>query len=280
MSRADWKRPKVVMPEGLRRIKIVVSYDGRFYHGWQKQDGAITVQEEIEKVIFSTLGENVFVQGSGRTDASVHALGQVAHFDTKSNIKAETFAIILNSKLPKTIRVLSSSEPEDVFHARFTAMSREYWYLIKEYKDYTSFDWGRVAPYKRVPDITLLNEYASILQGTHDYTTFCSSRDISVSKVRDIYVSQWSKEKDIFGYDIYKYKVVGNAFLYHQVRSMVGSMVEAALKGESKEAFKLRLDSKNRENALRTAQPEGLYLARISYDEEEYRWFEELENGK
>ncbi len=268
------------MPEGMKRIKLIISYDGSMYHGWQRQDGFVTVQETIEDALRSFLEDDIVLYGSGRTDSGVHALGQAAHFDTSSGINAEKYRIILNSMLPKSIRILSSSEPDGIFHARFTAYAREYWYYIKEWKDMLPFDYRRVTGVKRLPDIELLESYAGLIEGTHDFTTFCSSKDICPSKFRDIYVSHWSRETDNFGLPFFKYRVVGNAFLYNQVRSMVGTMVEAALSGESVESFRLRLESRDRFNALKTYPPDGLYLARVSYDGDEYRWFEEKNNGR
>lgn len=275
MSRKDWKRPKVEMPRDKRRIKLVISYIGTSFHGWQAQDNSSSVQRTIEDALCNILGERVSLFGSGRTDSGVHALGQVAHFDTTSSLCAKAYSYLLNSRLPKSIRILSSSEEKELFHARFTTMAREYWYIVKDYDSFSAPDWGRVTPLKRLPSLTLLNEYATLLEGTHDFTTFCSSRDISPSKVRDIYISKWIEERDYLGSRVYKYIVVGNAFLYNQVRSMVGTMVEAALKEESPDSFNMRLLAKDRALALKTFPPEGLYLARISYDENEYSWFED-----
>ena len=137
------------------------------------------------------------------------------------------------------------------------------------------FDCGRVTALRELPDIDLLNTYAAILKGTHNFSTFCSSKDMCQSKVRDIYESHWKREKDSYGKTVYKYIVAGNAFLYRQVRSMVGTMLDSAERGEDGEAFKARLDSEDRKMALKTAPSDGLYLARISYDESEYLWFEE-----
>ena len=277
MSRKDWRRPALEpLADNLRRIKITVSYDGSAFHGFQRQDNGESVQESIENAL-KDMKLAVTVQGSGRTDSGVHALGQVCHFDIpkSSTIPAERFKLALNTKLPKTIKVLSSEEVDGYFHARFTTMAREYRYFAKEMNSSLPFDEKYVGLFKRLPDIAILNRYAAILQGTHDFTTFSSARDISPSKYRDIYESIWSKETDRFNQCVYCYKVVGNAFLYHQVRSMVGTMIEAGLLGESEEEFKERLESKLRSKALRTAPPEGLYLARICYDEAEYAWFEE-----
>ena len=280
MSRLDWHRPEVIMPQDKRRIALTISYDGTKWHGWQVQDNAESVEGEIEKVLSQVTKESVFLQGSGRTDSGVHALGQVAHFDTLSKIPAHKFSTILNTKLPQSIRILSSWEPLGVFHARFTAMAREYWYLAKTYEHMLPFDSGRITPLKTLPDVDLLDSYASLLVGTHDFSTFCSSKDMCESKVRDIYESEWSIGKDSYGYPILKYRVVGNAFLYRQVRSMVGTMLDCGLEGESCDDFKRRLDAKDRRMALKTAVSDGLYLYRISYDEKEYLGFEEEYVGR
>ncbi len=268
------------MPQEGKRIRLTVSYDGSFFHGWQEQNDALTVQETIRKELEDILRTDVELFGSGRTDAGVHALGQVAHFDTTSSIEPEKWAVILNSRLPSSVRIVSSEEAGGVFHSRFTAMAREYWYFIKRWDDMLPFDRGRFTAVRRLPDIALLNSYAAVIRGTHDFTSFCSARDMCPSKMRDIYVSLWTEERDSYSLPFLKYRVVGNAFLYHQVRSMVGTMVECALAGESEDDFRLRLESRDRKKALKTYPGEGLYLARISYDENEYSWFEEESDGR
>ena len=280
--RSDWKRPaSFSLPgEGERRIMLRVAYDGSCFHGWQAQGNAPSVQSAISSLLSSILGSETMVYGSGRTDAGVHALSQVCHFDTRSQIAPEKFALVLNTRLPKSIRILSSAEAPEGFHARFTTMSREYWYLLKRSAEMLPWDDRHVTPVKEFPSPELLNEYASLLQGTHDFTTFASARDPSESKTRDIYVSGWEMTEDGFGFDVLKYRTAGNAFLYHQVRSMVGTMIECAAAGESAADFRARLEAKDRNMALRTAKADGLYLADVSYDEEKYRWFEEAYGRK
>ena len=275
--RSDWKRPaEYSLPgEGERRVMLRVAYDGSALHGWQAQGNAVSVQGTISKALGDLLGRETAVYGSGRTDAGVHALGQVCHFDTVSSIQPELFSVILNTRLPRTVRILSSSLAPEGFHARFSTMSREYWYMLKEREAMLPFDDRRITPVKAFPDISLLNRYASQIAGTHDFTTFASAKDPSPSKVRDIYVSEWSMISDSFGFPVLRYRTAGNAFLYHQVRSMVGTMVEAALNGESAEDFSLRLERRDRSLALRTAASDGLYLADVSYDSERYQWFED-----
>ncbi len=279
--RSDWNRPALEpIEEGKRRIKLTLSYDGSAFSGWQSQTNGEGVQQYLERAIKELTGEDLVVFGSGRTDAGVHALGQVCHFDTGKNIPSEKFMPALNSKLPKSIRILSSEEKDSSFHSRYTTMAREYNYFVKEYKEFLPFDEKHITKVEKLPPLSLLNEYAALVFGTHDFTTFCSARDSSVSKWRDIYVSKWEEVNDCYGKKLYKYTVVGNAFLYHQIRSLVGSMLIMGQKGLCAEDFKRRLEAKDRSLAFTTAPSDGLYLARISYDENEYQWFEDLSDGK
>ena len=121
---------------------------------------------------------------------------------------------------------------------------------------------------------------AELLAGTHDFTTFASAKDVSLSRFRDIYVSRWDTIRDAYGYEVLRYRVAGNAFLYHQVRSMAGTMLEAEAKGEAPDAFRARLEARDRSMALKTAPSDGLYLADVSYDSGKYGWFEEEYAGK
>lgn len=276
--RSDWRRPESwqLPEEGETRIKLTVAYDGSAFHGWQAQAGIVSVQSVLSETLSSVVGKNTVVYASGRTDAGVHALAQGCHFDTSSRIAPEKFAVILNTKLPKTVRVLSAERAPEGFHARYSTMSREYWYLIKEEKAMLPFDDRHVTAVKKPLDLERLNGYAICLQGTHDFTTFASARDPSESKFRDIYLSSWDAVTDCYGAPLYRYRTAGNAFLYHQVRSMVGTMLEALSLGESAEAFSNRLEAKDRSMALRTAPADGLYLADVSYDSSKYQWFEDL----
>ncbi len=138
-----------------------------------------------------------------------------------------------------------------------------------------SFTEGLVTRLKEFPDIDLLNSYAQTIIGTHDFTTFASSRDICPSKVRDMYESSFSYVDSMYGDRILCYKVCGNAFLYHMVRSLVGTMLEFGSRGEDVEVFRAALEARDRSLAGKTAPSDGLYLWRVSYDPDEYLWFEE-----
>lgn len=283
MARSDWRRPALTpMEPGYRRIKLTVAYDGSAYHGWQSQDNAGSVQSDLESAVLALTGCTITVNGSGRTDAGVHALAQVCHFDIpeRITIPGEKFAPALNSRLSSAVRIISSEEMDESFHSRFTTMAREYRYFVKSRQDFLPYDEGYVAAVTRLPSLELLDSYAACLIGTHDFTTFASSRDESPSHYRDIYESYWREGTDKWGMRYYCYTVVGNAFLYHQVRSMVGTMLILAGKDAPASEFRRRLDAANRGEALTTASADGLYLARISYDEDEYRWFEEGCDGR
>ena len=268
MARADWKRPtEFPLAPGCRRIRIDLSYDGSGFCGWQRQSGVRTVQEEIEKALRKMLKVPVHVHGSGRTDTGVHAIGQVAHFDiVNQSVPVEVFPVALNQLLPHDIRITASALVNERFHARFTSISREYRYYVKRVADYTPFDRDRVCRVRDFPPLGLLNAYASRIIGTHDFSTFSAAGDQSHSRVRDIYVSEFTLTESQWGGEMLVYRVSGNAFLMHQVRSMVGTMLQLGEQLADPDEFKRRLESTDRQEAGRTAVPCGLYLHRIEHD--------------
>ena len=277
MARSDWRRPALEpLGEGLRRIKMTVSYHGGHYSGWQRQTNAIAVAQVLEEAVTTLIGETVEIVGSGRTDSGVHALGQVCHMDiANTRLPAKKFAVALNRILPPDIRILESSEVDGSFHARFTTMARTYRYYFKRHDEVNGFDATLVATVKEFPPKELLDAYAKVIEGTHDFTTFTGSGDLCPSKMRDIYESYWRLEEDRWGGELLSYTITGNAFLYKMVRSLVGTMMTAAHEGMESEEFRARLEAKDRSGAGRTASASGLYLYRISYDADEYAWFEE-----
>ena len=278
MARSDWKRPtEFSAPEGRRRVALEVSYDGRAFNGWQTQDNGISVQETLKQAIIQFLkDESVVVCGSGRTDSGVHAKGQVAHVEFNDcTIPAKAFNYAVNALLPHSVRVVKSWDCGPSFHARYSAMAREYRYFAVEGLARNPFTDGLIARFKELPPIEVLNSYASQLIGTHDFTTFASAKDICPSKVRDIYESVFYWTSSMYEDKVLCYKICGNAFLYHMVRSLVGSMISMGLEGYSASDFASSLAACDRSKAKKTADSDGLYLWRVSYDPEEYRWFEE-----
>jgi tRNA pseudouridine38-40 synthase len=277
MARVDWRRPPLLdLEEGKVRYKMIISYDGRAFNGWQTQKNGMGVQQVIEKALKKMLKEDVKVIGSGRTDSGVHAIGQVCHYDIiDRQIPAKAFLNVVNCNLPPTVRVLDCEKVDGLFHSRYTAYARKYRYYLKRENEMTATDNGFVAKIKRFPSIDLLNSYAKHIVGTHDFSTFVASKDMSPSKCRDMYESYWAFEKDKWDYDVLTYTICGNAFLYKMVRSIVGTQLDFAMKNKTSEEFKAALESKNRKMAERTANPNGLFLLNVSYDENEYKWFED-----
>jgi len=267
VAKQDWKRPtNFPLKEGYRRVCLLISYDGADYCGWQRQKGAVTVQELIEKALEKVLKEKVQLIGSGRTDTKVHAIGQVAHFDTKNqSVPVEAFPLALNRYLPHSIRIIAGKGVNATFHARYTALSREYRYYTKEMATYTPFERGRVGLIRKIPPLELLNGYAQVLLGSHDFSTFRAAGDQSHSKIRDLYESEFNLEASQWGGELLIYKVRANAFLMHQIRSMVGTMLQMGENGEPVSSFEKCLASRDRLRAGRTAAPDGLYLWRIEY---------------
>ena len=202
--------------------------------------------------------------------------GQVAHveFDT-SDIPVKAFHMGLNALLPYSIRIRRSWDVEPSFHARYSAMAREYRYFCRVGEPHDSFTDGLVTVLREFPDIGLLNSYAAQIVGTHDFTTFACSKDICPSKVRDIYEAEFGWKESMYGDKLLMFRIAGNAFLYHMVRSLMGTMLDYAAENRSASDFRELLESKVRIRAGRTAPSDGLYLWRVSYDPQEYMWFEE-----
>lgn len=278
MARSDWRRPdSYPYADGCqRRICLIVAYDGSAYSGWQRQQNAHSVQAAIEAALERMTGHHLEVVGSGRTDSGVHALGQAAHFDfPDTRFAPDVFKKALNALLPSTVRIMDSREVDDTFHARFTAMARQYRYLMKRQREMTPFDSGRVWAVRDFPDLELLQSHAKTVEGTHDFTTFTGSGDGCERRHRDIYESYFSLEKDIHGAEVLVYTICGNAFLYKMVRSLVGTMFFLARDGYPGQEMARRLAACDRTLAGPTAVPQGLYLSRISFDPKEYAWFEQ-----
>ena len=278
MARSDWKRPDVFSaPENRRRVAMELSYDGRAFCGWQRQKDAVSVQQTIMDAVTRMIGDrNIDVIGSGRTDSGVHAYGQVAHVEFDAcDIPAKAFHMGLNALLPYSIRIRRSWDVDNSFHARYSAMAREYRYFCRCGEPHDSFSDGLVTVLREFPDIDLLNSYAAHIVGTHDFTTFACSKDICPSKVRDIYEAEFGWKESMYGDKLLCFRIAGNAFLYHMVRSLMGTMLDLAFDNKPDSAFRELLEAKDRLRTGRTAPSDGLYLWRVSYDPDEYMWFEE-----
>ena len=251
-------------PEG-RNISLLLEYDGTNYHGWQSQAGTgqATIQETLERAISSLTQEQTKIYGSGRTDAGVHALGQVANFLTKSNIPAEAWAPALNQRLPPDIRVLASQEAAADFHARHSAIGKIYTYRVLNRHAPTSL-FRNYAWHVNLPlNIRNMRKAAALLLGTHDFSAFRGAGCSAKSPVRTLNAAAIRKNGEFI-----ELTFEANAFLQYMVRNITGTLVEVGLGRFEPDEIVHMLESKDRSKAGRTAPPQGLYLVRVLYDEE------------
>ena len=246
----------------MRTIKIVITYDGSGYHGFQKQKDILTVQGVVEEVLAKLCGERVVTAGSGRTDAGVHALAQTLTFTTNGRIPCANMVRAAASLLPRDIVLISAEEVEEGFHARFSAKWKTYEYklLLNAYDN--PFMMRYAWQLREQLDLPAMNEAASLLIGTHDFSAFRSTGSVDSSPVKTIYAAGWQQhgEEVVF-------RISGDGFLYHMVRNLVWSLVQVGLGKRSKEDFAAELASARCEFLNSPAPAEGLYLAQVGYAE-------------
>ncbi|MED1781160.1 tRNA pseudouridine(38-40) synthase TruA [Brevibacillus fortis] len=244
----------------MKRLRCVLAYDGTDFSGFQVQPDQVTVQGEIEAALKRVTGEDIQVFGSGRTDAGVHARGQVIHFDTSSNIPMDKWRFVLNNQLPDSIVIRTVEEVDASFHARFDVQVKEYRYCIDNNPVADVFR-HRYADHVRFPlDVDAMQQAAHYLVGEHDFTSFCSAKTYVEDKVRTVYGLTVEKSGD----EVWV-TCRGNGFLYNMVRIIVGTLVEVG-QGKRKPA-ELReiLAACDREKAGKTAPAKGLTMWEVVY---------------
>lgn len=245
----------------MPRYKIVLEYDGRNFVGWQRQKNGPSVQEALEEAIFRFCGERPRVFGAGRTDAGVHALGQVAHFDLGRAAKPDTIRDALNFHLkPLPVTVLSAEEVPENFHARLSARERAYLYRIVNRRTPLALESGRAWQVKVPLDAAAMHRAAQLLVGKHDFTTFRASLCQAKSPVKTLNTLDVEREGDEI-----RIHARARSFLHHQVRNIAGTL---ALVGEGKwrEAdVAAALEARDRRKGGPTAPAEGLYLTGVVY---------------
>lgn len=250
----------------MRRIVLIIEYDGTNYVGWQIQPNGVAVQQVLSECITKLTGTYSTLNASGRTDSGVHARCQVAHFDTESRIPADKFCYALNTFLPGDIRIKASFElPHEgvnEFHSRFSVKKKHYRYTILNAPHNSAFS-RKTALHIHAPlSLNRLNEAASYFIGTHDFAAFKASGSKTATTIRTIFKSEWSQNKDYLYFD-----VAGSGFLYNMVRIMVGTMLRIGMGYENPDFIHNALENPNRENAGDTAPAHGLMLWRVEYDE-------------
>ena len=245
----------------MRRIALIIEYDGTDYVGWQVQPNGIAVQEVIDDAFFKLIGERPVLHASGRTDSGVHAMAQVAHFDTECGIPADKFCYALNTRLPDDIRIKASLEVPADWHARFDVKEKHYVYTINNAPHASAFTRNTALHIHYPLDIERLNEAAELFLGEHDFNAFKSTGSKAQTTVRTIYASEWEKEGTYL-----RYHVAGSGFLYNMVRIMVGTMIRIGQGFEEPSLITEALSGARRELAGDTAPAHGLTLRRVKYD--------------
>ncbi|GED61101.1 tRNA pseudouridine synthase A [Brevibacillus formosus] len=244
----------------MKRLRCVLAYDGTDFSGFQVQPDQVTIQGEIEAALNRVTGEDIQVFGSGRTDAGVHARGQVIHFDTSSNIPMDKWRFVLNNQLPDSIVIRTVEEVDASFHARFDVQVKEYRYCIDNNPVADVFR-HRYADHVRFPlDVDAMQQAAHYLVGEHDFTSFCSAKTFVEDKVRTVYGLTVEK----IGDEVWV-TCRGNGFLYNMVRIIVGTLVEVGQGKRNPAELKEILAACDREKAGKTAPAKGLTMWEVVY---------------
>ena len=241
------------------RLFAIVSYVGTSYHGWQKQPGDTSVQEEIEKVLSKILNTPIDIYASGRTDAGVHALGQTFHFDVDKDVDTSKLRYSVNMLLPPSIVLKELKEVDDDFHARFSATGKTYRYSLY-FGERDPFLEGRSCFYPYEFDLDLFKYALAKFMGTHNYQDFTSKEEDQSDFYRSISsISVSKKDKELY------VDISGNGFMRYMVRFIIGTALAVASKKESLDFIDKHLDSKKRNIVSYKADASGLYLLEVIY---------------
>lgn len=245
----------------MKRVKLVVAYDGTNYHGWQVQDNGITIEEVLNRTISELVQEDIKVIGASRTDAGVHACGNVAVFDTESRIPGDKFSFALNQRLPEDIRIQESCEVDADFHPRYADTVKTYEYNILNRRFELPSKRLYAAFFYYPMDIERMNQAAAYLVGEHDFKSFCSAGAQVQTTVRTIYAVNVTKDDDMV-----HIRITGNGFLYNMVRIIAGTLMQVGTGLMEPEQVKEILEARDRSKAGPTAVAKGLTLVEIRYE--------------
>jgi tRNA pseudouridine38-40 synthase len=245
----------------MRTIKLTLAYDGADFHGWQVQPGKPTVQGEIMRAVEEVTEVHTHVDASGRTDAGVHALAQVASFHTEARLPCANLVKALNRLLPHSIRVLAAEDVDERFHARFQAKAKTYRYCIYRGDVCPPHRWRGVHHYPYPLDVAAMGRAAALLAGTHDFTSFAAASELPEgSRERTLYSSELAEQdQDLV------YTVRGSGFLHHMVRNIAGTLLEVGKGNLAPEDIPRILVARDRSAAGPTAPAKGLWLVSVEY---------------
>lgn len=245
----------------MRNIKLTIEYDGKDFNGWQKQPNKLNIQGEIERAIEGVTKEKVELYASGRTDAGVHAFGQVANFKTNSSIPINKMATAINSQLKYSIRIKNAEEVDIGFHSRYNCKEKTYAYVINNEEQASAIFRNMEYHFPKKLDVEKMKEAAIYFIGEHDFAAFKSSGTSSKSSVRTIYNAEVVENN---GRIIIK--LTGNGFLYNMVRIISGTLLEVGQGTIKPEEIEKIIQEKDRKKAGKTLPPQGLYLVKVEYE--------------
>ena len=246
----------------MRTYKLTIAYDGTNYQGWQRQsDTDRTIQGILEETLENCIGYQVQIDGSGRTDAGVHAIGQVANFHLDEHFSAEEIFEDLNRHLPEDIAVTKIEEVDDRFHSRYQAVEKTYRYRIRTSPVPNVFERKFLYQYGQTLDVDKMKKAAQALVGTHDFASFCGNRHMKKSTVRTIFsIDLVERDGEI------EILYCGNGFLQNMVRILTGTLIEVGRGERAPESMPALLKAKERKQAGYTAPPQGLRLEKVTYE--------------
>ena len=245
----------------MKNIKLTIEYDGKDFNGWQKQPNKLNIQGEIERAIKDITGEEVELIASGRTDAGVHALAQIANFKTNSKIPTEKIPIALNTKLKRSVRIIGAEEVEERFHSRYNCKKKTYRYVINNSENGTAIYRNLEYNFSEKLDEQKMNQAIQYFVGEHDFKGFKASGTSSKSSVRTVY----SGKVERLGNKI-NIEITGNGFLYNMVRIIAGTLIEVGLGKIEPQDIADIIESGDRKRAGKTLPPQGLYLVSVEYE--------------
>jgi tRNA pseudouridine38-40 synthase len=250
----------------MQAFKLTLAYDGTDFAGFQRQSNARSVQQVLEEVLAPIEGGEVTVAGAGRTDAGVHALGQVASFVLARPIEPNQLHQALNAVLPEDVRVLIVEPAPEGFNARFLARSKIYRYRIFNGKVFSPFERRYALHVSRKLNFEAMKEAAAELVGEHDFGSFQAAGGKVLTTVRTVTQSEWSERPLDGGGRLLTYEIAGTGFLKYMVRNIIGTMIEVADGRRAAGSMHSLLGAHDRSEAGPTAPPHGLYLVRVAYD--------------
>lgn len=243
------------------RIALGLEYDGSAFCGWQTQPGGCGVQDHLQRALARFVDAPIEVTAAGRTDAGVHATGQVVHFDSPARRDAYSWVRGTNTFLDERARVLWAAEVPDDFHARFHARSRTYRYLLVDAPVAPAVLRGRVGWHHQPLDVPAMAEAAAALLGTHDFTAFRDAQCQAKTPVRELLAARVARVDGVIAFTFH-----ANAFLHHMIRNLVGSLVYVGAGRQPRDWIGKLLEARDRRLAAPTFAPDGLYLAAVEYD--------------